>query len=182
MRYQNNILEFDKNGKRYVASFDQVKCDAFIYDSFNSFKIISGLREEMSEEEKQAVNDFVSNYEIVISLDELKENKLNEAKQYRKKLEARGITINDMEIDTSRDSLIMISTTLEYLKNNVNSNINFKTKTGFVSLGFDELNNISNEVSSYIQSIFNKEAELIEKIKECKSEDELNSVVIPKEV
>lgn len=179
MRYTNNVLEFDKNGKRYASKFDGIKADAFIYDSFNAFKIIDGNRSPMTEEEKKIANDFVNAYEIVIPFSEKKIKKIQDAKEQRKRAENKGITVANMRIDTSRESQAMINSAYNFLKENPSSSLNWKTESGFVQIGLTEISAIATAVGKYIQECFNNEYEMVKKIEACTTEEELIEATKP---
>lgn len=157
MRFQNNVLEFDKNGTRYAQPFNSIVCDAFILDPYNSFKLINGNRIPMTDEEIALANNFVNNFQPVISLDEMKIRKKDEAKKNRQLMENKGIVVNNMRIATDRDSQSMITSALAYLNNNPTLTINWKGPNGFIPLDLASLTEIANQVGSFIQGLFTKE-------------------------
>ena len=181
MRYTNNVLEFDKNGKRYASKFDGIKADAFIYDSFNAFKIIDGIRSQMTDAEKKIADDFVTAYEIIVPFSEKKIKKIQNAKDLRKRAENQGIIVANMRIDTSRESQAMINSTYTFLKENPTSTLNWKTENGFVQIGLTEISAIATAVGKYIQECFNAEYENVKAIEACTTEEELNAVKLQPE-
>jgi hypothetical protein len=178
MRFQNNVLEFDKNGTRYAQTFNSIVCDAFILDPYNSFKLIDGNRVPMTDEEIALANRFVNNFQPVISLDEMKISKKTEAKKNRQLMEDKGIIVNNMRVATDRDSQSMITSAFTYLTSNPTLTINWKGPNGFIPLDLTSLTEIANQVGSFIQGLFTKEQVTCQLIDAATTIEELNAVVI----
>jgi hypothetical protein len=178
MRFQNNVLEFDKNGTRYAQTFNSIVCDAFILDPYNSFKLIDGNRVPMTDEEIALANRFVNNFQPVISLNEMKISKKTEAKKNRQLMEDKGIIVNNMRVATDRDSQSMITSAFTYLTNNPTLTINWKGPNGFIPLDLASLTEIANQVGSFIQELFTKEQVTCQLIDAATTIEELDAVVI----
>jgi hypothetical protein len=178
MRFQNNVLEFDKNGTRYAQSFSGIQCDAFILDPYNSFKLTSGDRTPMTPEEIKIANDFVNNFQPIVTIGELKVRKKTDAKLYRQMMENKGIVVNNMSIATDRDSQSMITAAFTYLSNNPTLTISWKGPNGFIPLGLAEITAVANAVGEYIQGLFLKEQTTDQLIDAATTEDELNAIKI----
>lgn len=78
----------------------------------------------------------------------------------RFKVETGGVVINGMKIATDRESQAMISGAFNYVSVETSATLSFKTDAGFVSLNADEVRTLALAVGKFVQSCFEKEAEV----------------------
>lgn len=79
----------------------------------------------------------------------------------RWRFETSGVKWKEHDIDTSRESQAMLTgiAVLAFRKGIVN--VDFKFKSGFVSLGAVEINELTQAVADHVQGVFTKEAAAI---------------------
>ena len=180
MRFENGNLEFRKNGKRITQEFDQVDCDAFIFDAHQSFKIIKGERFPLSSLDISLINVFVNNYKIEETFFEAKQKKIQELKNYRKfKLNSNIVVKLDQDfllIKTDSEAVSSITNLIGYL-NDVQI-IDYKAVNGYFKLNKEQLVLIQIEINKYIQETFSKEAEMLELVNIAETKEDLNSIVL----
>lgn len=74
--------------------------------------------------------------------------------------ETGGIVLNNVQIDTSRDSQNMIANAHSYIVNSGAASSRFKSRSGWMVFSADEVKNIALAVGAHVQSCFDREAEV----------------------
>ncbi|WP_367256228.1 DUF4376 domain-containing protein [Pseudomonas sp. stari2] len=87
--------------------------------------------------------------------------------------EASGIVVEGLTIETSRDSQALIAGTGLAAIRNPDYRCNFKTATGFVEIGAEQIINIADAVRSHVQACFDRELELLRVIEAGEYRDEM---------
>lgn len=111
------------------------------------------------------------------TLDELKEVKKIEIATARFTAETAGITFNGVKIETNRESRGLITGAVVQALVDPTYSLQWKTPTGFIPLTAEQLKAVGAAVRKHVQDCFDKEAELLKKIEEAKSAEELAAVV-----
>jgi hypothetical protein len=110
-------------------------------------------------------------------INECKNSLIEYVSLYRWQIETGGYNFNGNGIHTDRESQTKITSIYVLLKNGVvTGNTMWKTMEGFVSLTTVNLENMCLSVSSFIQSLYNKESDIINSITGSTSMEELMSI------
>lgn len=112
------------------------------------------------------------------SLQELKEELKASVSQKRWEIETGGITVTGSTIDTSRESQGMLSGANLLATTFPNRSIDWKTKTGWVSLPAATVLQISAAVGSHVQDCFSRERALHEAIDAATTTEEVLAINI----
>lgn len=117
---------------------------------------------ESLSEFQQIINNFNSPVTSpVISLAELKKQKISALAEYRYKKETGGFLLNGLFVSTDdRAKTLLIGARIEAveaIENNQSYSINWKTENGFITLDATTIISISNVVRAFVQGCFDKE-------------------------
>ena len=106
----------------------------------------------------------------------LKSKKLKEIASKRYDEEIKGIEIDGIHFNTDRNSVSRLYSEYSIAVNDESYSTYWKTNTGFVKLTRDQFINIVKKIREHIQSCFDKEKTLTDKVNSSKSLNELNKI------
>ena len=109
-------------------------------------------------------------------LDYLRKLKYDEIANIRLFYETNGTVLNGMHVKTDRESQAMITGAALQAINDPSYTCNWKTEGGFVTLNATILIGIAKVVREHVQKCFDKENELINKIRNASTEEEINNI------
>ncbi|WP_162770572.1 DUF4376 domain-containing protein, partial [Pseudomonas abietaniphila] len=78
--------------------------------------------------------------------------------------ETGGTTINDMPIDTGRDSQGLITGAALQALIDPNYSLHWKTSGGFVDLTAQQVLGVASAVRAFVQACFNRESDLLDAV------------------
>lgn len=87
--------------------------------------------------------------------------------------EATGVTVNGLAIETTRDSQALIASTGLAAIYDPDYRCNFKTATGFVEIGAEQIAAIAKAVRAHVQACFDRELVLLRAIETGEFTDEM---------
>lgn len=134
------------HGNNIPADAFEISYDDWMLFNNNSGKygFINGSIEELPEKKE--------------TLEEVLKLKLAQLAQLRYEQETSGITFSNYKIATDRESVFILNSALNSVKNGYTESIEWKSESGeFVSLGLVELDAIANQVFNHIQNCFKNE-------------------------
>jgi len=114
-----------------------------------------------------------------LTLDEVKENKRAEIAQIRYDEESVGCAWNGYVVATDRESRSILNTAKAIADEMgvLYTSSTWKMQSGeFVKLSMSDMKSMGMTMAAYIQSLFNKEAELNTKINEAATKEEVNLI------
>lgn len=114
---------------------------------------------------------------IVIPFEQEISKFLVELANFRYAKEVSGITVNSIAVATDRDSRAALQTLITSVSSGFAETVNYKTKTGFVSLTLSELKSLSKAQFDYVQACFAKEGELADLAKSVLESKSFNDLV-----
>jgi len=123
----------------------------------------------------------IAGYEITNASEEdvlafMRPKKLLEIAHGRWQAETAGITVNGLEIKTDRESQAMITgAALQALQDSAYT-CNWKTEAGFVPLTAEQIQAVAVAVREHVQGCFDREAVLIEQVKNATTQAELEEI------
>lgn len=91
----------------------------------------------------------------------------------RYKREATGVSVDGLQIETTRDSQALIASTGLSAVLDPEYRCNFKTATGFVEIGAEQIIAIAKAVRAHVQACFDREKALLEMIEAGTYRDEM---------
>ena len=143
---------------------------------------------EVSDEEKEQVYSLLPAYydetdksfkhwtPPAPTLDELKTRKKAEIAVARYEAETAGVTVNNVLIDTGRDSQALITGAALAAVIDASYSLNWKTDAGFIHLTTPEIIAVAQAVRAHVQSCFDKEGELVARINAATTKEELDAI------
>lgn len=126
--------------------------------------------------------EYEDRYEIVVlpalTLEDLKAQKKAEIASVRYEAETAGTTVNDITIDTGRDSQALITGAALAAMLDENYSLNWKTAKGFIHLTAPEIIAVAQAVRAHVQSCFDREGELVAQVDAAQNAEELDAIDI----
>lgn len=113
-----------------------------------------------------------------LTLDELKAQKKTDIAAARYEAETAGIMVNDVKIDTGRDSQALITGAALAAMLDDSYSLNWKTVAGFVHLTATEIIAVAHAVRAHVQGCFDKEGELVALVDAAQTAEELSAIDI----
>jgi len=105
-----------------------------------------------------------------------KEAKFQEIAQSRYTAETAGITVSGVKIKTDRESQALITGAALQALQDPTYTCNWKTENGFVTLTAEQIQAVAVAVRQHVQACFDREAVLIEQIKNATTQAELEEI------
>ena len=145
---------------------------------------------EVSDEEKERVyrllpafydktdNTFKHWTPPAPTLNTLKTRKKAEIAAARYAAEIEGVTVNNVLIDTGRDSQALITGAALAAVIDASYSLNWKTEAGFIHLTAPELIAVAQAVRAHVQSCFDKEGELVALVDAAQNAADLGKIEI----
>ncbi len=105
-----------------------------------------------------------------------KEAKYQEIAQSRYASEISGITVDNIKIKTDREFQALITGAALQALQDPTYTCNWKTEAGFVSLTAEQIQAVAVAVRQHVQACFDREAGLIERVKNATTQAELEEI------
>lgn len=116
---------------------------------------------------------------VIPTLENSKKNKLIEIANFRYAKEIEGITVDGVNISTTRESRTSIESTFANLSNGFVTSVDFKTKDGtFNTFGLSEMTAIASAVAIHVQMCFTEEKNYIDQLNLATTIDEVDLIVL----
>lgn len=112
------------------------------------------------------------------TLDEQKLQKKAEIAAARYEVETAGVTVNNVLIDTGRDSQALITGAALAAILDGDYSLNWKTANGFIHLTAPDIIAAAQAVRAHVQACFDREAELCALVDAAESAEALDEIVI----
>ena len=113
---------------------------------------------------------------ITQDIEKLKQMKLAEIAHMRWQAETSGITINEVEIATDRESQGLLTGTVLPAQNNPQYEVNWKAKNGWAVLDAATILAIADAVRNHVQACFDREKDLQDQIEAATTVDEVKAI------
>lgn len=110
------------------------------------------------------------------TIDELKVQKKAEISAARYEAEIAGTVVDGVTIDTGRDSQALITGAALAAVIDSSYSLNWKTENGFIHLTAPEIIAVAQSVRAHVQACFDKEGELVARINEATTKEELDAI------
>ena len=110
------------------------------------------------------------------TLDQYKEYQLKKLANIRYNQEIKGIIYNGIPISTTRDAQMSINSLALQVMSDNDYVIDYKTDNGFITLDSKMILEIAKKVREYVQSCYNREKILSEKIKRATNKDDIKII------
>ena len=111
-----------------------------------------------------------------VELKTVKSKKLKEIASLRYDEEVKGIEVDGIHFNTDRSSVSRLYSEYSIAVNDESYSTTWKTNKGFINLSREQFINIVKKVRQYIQSCFDKEKSLTDKINSSKTLEELKKI------
>ena len=112
------------------------------------------------------------------TFDELKAQKKAEIASARYEREIAGVEVNDITIDTGRDSQALITGAALAAMLDPNYSLNWKTANGFIHLTAPEIITVAQAVRAHVQACFDREGELVTLVNAAETKEDLDEIII----
>ena len=131
-------------------------------------RLVNGITVELTPEEE--AEWFASQ---VVSIDELKSQRLSELAALRYEKETAGITLSGMAIETNRESQALITGAWSFSQLNPAVLIDWKGTNGWVQIDAATISAIAGAVAAHVQSCFSTERVHAEAISALETSEEV---------
>lgn len=112
------------------------------------------------------------------TLEELKAQKKTAIMAARFAAETAGTTVNEILIDTGRDSQALITGAAVAAMLDDDYSLNWKTGAGFIHLTAPEIIAVAQAVRAHVQTCFDREGELVALVDAAQTAEELDAIEI----
>lgn len=155
------------------TKFDKKQFDAGLY---------AQAAQWCNKTQRATIEDKGDYYEVVAlpepTFDELKAQKKAEIASARYEAETAGTTVNEILIDTGRDSQALITGAALAAMLDENYSLNWKTTSGFIHLSASEIIAVAQAVRAHVQVCFDREAELCALVDAAETKEDLDEIII----